>query len=56
MAVPSAVYSVGATRLALFSIYAQFGSAEEVALADMKVERMFPADAEALAALLAVAG
>ena len=31
----------------MFSTYAQFGAAEEVALADMKIELMFPADAEA---------
>lgn len=56
MAVTPTVYRVGAARLALFSTYAQFGSAEEVSLADMKVELMFPANAEARAALLALAG
>jgi hypothetical protein len=35
----------------MFSTYAQFGAAEEVALSDMKIELMFPADAEAAAAL-----
>jgi transcriptional regulator with XRE-family HTH domain len=38
------VYRTGDARLALFSTYAQFGSAEEVSLADMKIELMFPAD------------
>jgi hypothetical protein len=56
MTVPPTVYRVGAARLAPYSSYAQFGSAVEVALADMRVERMFPADAEAGAALLALAG
>ena len=42
-------------RLALFSTYAQFGAAEEVALSDMKIELMFPADAEAMAVLEALA-
>jgi hypothetical protein len=43
-------------RLALFSTYAHFGSAEEVALEDMKIELMFPADAATEAALAALAG
>jgi transcriptional regulator with XRE-family HTH domain len=41
------VYRLGDRRLAMFSTYAQFGAAEEVALSDMKIELMFPADAEA---------
>jgi len=45
------IYRMGETRLALFSTYAQFGSAEEVALAEMKIELMFPADAQAEALL-----
>ena len=36
-----------AGAVAGFSTYAQFGAAEEVALSDMKIELMFPADAEA---------
>jgi hypothetical protein len=31
-------------KLSLFSIIAQFGTAEDVALADLKIEMMFPAD------------
>lgn len=46
-AVLPTIYRLGAQRLAMFSTYAQFGAAEEVALADMKIELMFPADAEA---------
>lgn len=45
------VYRMGQQRLALFSTYAQFGAAEEVALSDIKIELMFPADAEAKALL-----
>ncbi|MCU0827058.1 MAG: transcriptional regulator [Tabrizicola sp.] len=39
------IYRMGEARLAMFSTYAQFGAAEEVALSDMKIELMFPADA-----------
>lgn len=53
-AVVPTIYRMGDVRLALFSTYAQFGAAEEVALADMKIELMFPADAEAEAVLLAL--
>lgn len=45
------IYRLGERRLPLFSTYAQFGSAEEVALAEMKIELMFPADAGAEAFL-----
>ena len=38
------IYRLGDLRLPLFSTYAQFGTAEEVALSDMKIELMFPAD------------
>lgn len=50
------VYRAGAQRLALFSTYAHFGAAEEVALSDMKIELMFPADAEAEVFLVALSG
>ncbi|NJM83822.1 MAG: helix-turn-helix transcriptional regulator [Tabrizicola sp.] len=43
-AVVPTVYRAGAVRLPLFSTYAQFGSAEEIGLAEMKIELMFPAD------------
>ncbi len=45
------VYRMGDRRLAMFSTYAQFGAAEEVALSDIKIELMFPANAEAQALL-----
>ncbi len=49
------VYRMGESRLAMVSTYAQFGAAEEVALSDMKIELMFPADAEARALLHSLA-
>ncbi len=38
------VYRAGPKRLALFSTLARFGSAEDIALADLRIELMFPAD------------
>jgi transcriptional regulator with XRE-family HTH domain len=43
-AIVPTIYNAGGLRLSLMSTYAQFGTAEEVALADMKIELMFPAD------------
>ena len=37
-------YRAGGIELALFSTIAQFGTAEDIALADLKIELMFPAD------------
>lgn len=54
-AVLPTIYRLGERRLAMFSTYAQFGAAEEVALADMKIELMFPADAEVAAFLTELA-
>lgn len=48
-AVLATIYRAGDLRLSLFSIYAGFGSAEEVSLAEMKIELMFPADAASTA-------
>ncbi len=39
-------YRAGPLRLSMFSTYAQFRSAEDVALSEMKIELMFPADPE----------
>lgn len=50
-AVLPTIYRAGDLRLSLFSTYAQFGTAEEVTLAEMKIEMMFPADAESEAVL-----
>lgn len=55
-AVLPTVYRMGDRRLALFSTYAQFGAAEEVALSDIKIELMFPGDEAARAALEGLAG
>lgn len=38
-------YRVGEIELALFSTITQFGSAEDLALSELKIEMMFPADA-----------
>lgn len=37
-------YRVGGQVLSLFSTLAQFGTAEDIALADLRIELMFPAD------------
>ena len=37
-------YRIGETTLSLFSTIAQFGSAEDIALAELKIELLFPAD------------
>lgn len=49
------VFRIGDQRLSLFSTYASFGTAEEVALADMKIELMFPADEASRHLLLSLA-
>ena len=49
------IFAAQGLRLALFSTYATFGTAEEVALAEMKIELMFPADDETKALLIAMA-
>ena len=37
-------YRMGDMVLSMFSMFAQFGTAEDIALADLKIELMFPAD------------
>jgi transcriptional regulator with XRE-family HTH domain len=54
-AVISTRYRFKGTILSFFSAIAQFGTAEDIALADMKIELMFPADAETRKLLLASA-
>jgi transcriptional regulator with XRE-family HTH domain len=51
VAVVPTIYRAGDLRLSLFSTYAQFGAAEDAGLADLKIELMFPADAESEAVL-----
>jgi transcriptional regulator with XRE-family HTH domain len=55
-AVLSTRYSVNGMQFSLFSMLAQFGSAEDIALADLKIELMFPADAATRQLLLKLAG
>lgn len=50
------IYQVGDLRLSLFSTIAQFGSAEDIAVADLHIELMFPADEAARRALEALGG
>lgn len=40
------IYRMGEIRLSLFSTLSQFSTAEDIALADLKIEHMFPADEE----------
>ena len=37
-------YKLGDSVLSFFSTIAQFGSAEDIALADLKIELLFPLD------------
>ncbi len=53
-AVVPARYRSGNTVLSLFSTIAQFGSAEDIALAELKIELMFPADEQTRAMLTAL--
>ncbi|MBI1360088.1 MAG: helix-turn-helix domain-containing protein [Alphaproteobacteria bacterium] len=48
------IYRFGPSRLSLFAIIAQFGTPEDVALDDLKIELFFPADAETAQALRAM--
>lgn len=47
--------NVGGARLAFFSTIAQFGSAEDIALADLRIELLFPLDAATRLSLEAMA-
>lgn len=51
-AVIPVVFRAGPHDLSFFSTIAQFGSAEDIALADLKIEMMFPADEATRRALL----
>lgn len=54
-AVISARYRLGDVTLSLFSTIASFGSAEDIALSELKIEMMFPADEATRLAFLAMA-
>jgi transcriptional regulator with XRE-family HTH domain len=45
------IYRTGTMRLSLFAIIAQFGTPEDLALDDLKIELFFPADSETEQAL-----
>lgn len=49
-------YRAGDKTLSLFSTIAQFGTAEDIALADMKIEMLFPADDASRTMLLMMFG
>ncbi len=49
-------FRMGGLTLSLFSTLAQFGTVEDVALAEMKIEMMFPADDATRAVLQSMAG
>ena len=49
-------YRAGEATLSLFSTIAQFGTAEDIALADMKIEMLFPADEATRTVLLTMFG
>lgn len=53
-AVIPAIYKAGGQRLCFFSTIAQFGSAEDIALAELRIEMLFPADDATKEALLAM--
>lgn len=55
-AIIPARYRAGDKVFSFFSTLAQFGTAEDIALAELKIEMMFPADEETRHALLALAG
>lgn len=49
------IYRAGDLRLSLFTTIAQFGTPEDLALDDLKIELFFPADADTAAMLTALA-
>lgn len=55
-AVVPARYRAGGQVLSFFSTIAQFGSAQDIALSELKIEMLFPADEKTRAMLQAMAG
>lgn len=55
-AIVAARYRFGAMTLSLFSTISQFSTAEDIALADWKIEHLFPADAFTREFLASLAG
>ncbi len=54
-AVIPTVYHFGGMRLSMFSTISQFGSTEDIALSELRIEQMYPADAATRLALEAMA-
>jgi hypothetical protein len=52
--VSPAIYRIGGQRFSVFSTIAQFGTAEDIALADLRIELFFPADDATRAAFVAL--
>jgi transcriptional regulator with XRE-family HTH domain len=52
--VSPAIYRIGGQRFSIFSTIAHFGTAEDIALADLRIELFFPADAATEAAFAAL--
>lgn len=50
------IYRIGDQQLSLFSTIAQFGTAEDLSLDDLKIELFFPSDEASKAVLLGMAG
>lgn len=55
-AIVPARYRAGDMVLSLFSTIAQFGSAEDIALSELKIEMLFPADEATRSVLVGMAG
>jgi len=49
------IYIAGGMRLSLFSTIAQFGTAEDIALSELRIELMFPADEQTRLTLVELA-
>ncbi|WP_422050065.1 helix-turn-helix domain-containing protein [Shimia sp.] len=54
-AIIPAIYEFGGVRMSFFSTISQFGSTEDIALSELRIEMMFPADEETRLALEAMA-
>ncbi len=48
-------YNLNGQEFSLFSTFSQFGTAEDIALSELKIEMMFPADEKTRALLMAMA-
>lgn len=46
------IYRAGGLTLSMFSTFTQFGTAQDIALSELRIEMLFPADAETRQALM----